>query len=105
MSLEILSSSTPALVQNLGSVAQTSVDHMCFRKVLSACVTVLLSAQSVNPYIVKLSIVDDEPTLDVSMLSFRWNSGLCLHMRHETLGFSPQGMGMVVHQALTEYNR
>lgn len=23
--------------------------------------------QSVNPYIVKLSIVDDEPTLDVSM--------------------------------------
>uniref|UniRef100_A0A3Q3IPA2 Armadillo-like helical domain-containing protein n=1 Tax=Monopterus albus TaxID=43700 RepID=A0A3Q3IPA2_MONAL len=35
--------------------------------------------QSVNPYIVKLSIVDDEPTLD--------------------------GMGMVVHQALTEYNR
>ncbi|TWW59821.1 hypothetical protein D4764_06G0013510 [Takifugu flavidus] len=35
--------------------------------------------ESVNPYIVKLSIVDDEPTLD--------------------------GMGMVVHQALTEYNR
>ncbi|XP_076879433.1 armadillo-like helical domain-containing protein 3 [Brachyhypopomus gauderio] len=35
--------------------------------------------ESVNPYIVKLSIVDDEPTLD--------------------------GLGMVVHQALTEYNR
>uniref|UniRef100_A0A3B4ATV9 Armadillo-like helical domain-containing protein n=1 Tax=Periophthalmus magnuspinnatus TaxID=409849 RepID=A0A3B4ATV9_9GOBI len=35
--------------------------------------------ESVNPYIVKLSIVDDEPTLD--------------------------GMGMVLHQALTEYNR
>ncbi|CAL8269434.1 unnamed protein product, partial [Gadus morhua 'NCC'] len=34
---------------------------------------------SVNPYIVKLSIVDDEPTLD--------------------------GMGMVVHHALTEYSR
>uniref|UniRef100_A0A3Q2G2S3 Armadillo like helical domain containing 3 n=1 Tax=Cyprinodon variegatus TaxID=28743 RepID=A0A3Q2G2S3_CYPVA len=35
--------------------------------------------ESVNPYIVKLSIVDDEPTLD--------------------------GMGVVLHQALTEYNR
>ncbi|CAL8358589.1 unnamed protein product [Boreogadus saida] len=35
--------------------------------------------ESVNPYIVKLSIVDDEPTLD--------------------------GMGMVVHHALTEYSR
>ncbi|XP_016890462.1 armadillo-like helical domain-containing protein 3 [Cynoglossus semilaevis] len=35
--------------------------------------------ESVNPYIVKLSIVDDEPTLD--------------------------GMGMVIQQALTEYNR
>ncbi|CAF93053.1 unnamed protein product [Tetraodon nigroviridis] len=40
---------------------------------------VLLALLSVNPYIVKLSIVDDEPTLD--------------------------GMGVVVHQALTEYNR
>lgn len=29
----------------------------------------MFSFQSVNPYIVKLSIVDDEPTLDVSMLS------------------------------------
>ncbi|XP_028978077.2 armadillo-like helical domain-containing protein 3 [Esox lucius] len=35
--------------------------------------------ESVNPYIVKLSILDDEPTLD--------------------------GMGLVVGQALTEYNR
>ncbi|KAM4594615.1 armadillo-like helical domain-containing protein 3 [Fundulus diaphanus] len=35
--------------------------------------------ESVNPYIVKLSIVDDEPTLD--------------------------GMGVVLQQALTEYNR
>ncbi|KAJ8001577.1 hypothetical protein DPEC_G00170920 [Dallia pectoralis] len=35
--------------------------------------------ESVNPYIVKLSIMDDEPTLD--------------------------GMGLVVGQALTEYNR
>lgn len=75
-----------------------------------------------NPYIVKLSIVDDEPTLDVSMLSL---AVLCncriinsqpdvggpyirqiIKALTDTLNvFLFQGMGMVVHQALTEYNR
>lgn len=79
--------------------------------------------QSVNPYIVKLSIVDDEPTLDVSKKSISL-SYLCinkqavecrfwpLHLQPVTglteildVFFLSQGMGMVVHQALTEYNR
>ncbi len=69
-----------------------------------------------NPYIVKLSIVDDEPTLDVSTLSPTVSSAVqknawsphqteCQRFNRHTGCFLLQGMGVVVHQALTEYNR
>uniref|UniRef100_A0A3B3YQ26 Armadillo-like helical domain-containing protein n=1 Tax=Poecilia mexicana TaxID=48701 RepID=A0A3B3YQ26_9TELE len=72
--------------------------------------------ESVNPYIVKLSIVDDEPTLDVSMLLLAvsslkndgekqatFSSGRLTTER--LISCHSQGMGVVLHQALTEYNR
>ncbi|KAG5275369.1 hypothetical protein AALO_G00119470 [Alosa alosa] len=67
-----------AILQILSDVSSRS-QHGYDAVVLLALLVNYRKYESVNPYIVKLSIVDDEPTLD--------------------------GMGMVVHQALTEYNR
>lgn len=67
-----------AILQIL-SEASSRGQHGYDAVVLLALLVNYRKYESVNPYIVKLSIVDDEPTLD--------------------------GMGMVVHQALTEYNR
>uniref|UniRef100_A0A8D3BTE9 Armadillo-like helical domain-containing protein n=1 Tax=Scophthalmus maximus TaxID=52904 RepID=A0A8D3BTE9_SCOMX len=67
-----------AILQILSDVASRG-QHGYDAVVLLALLVNYRKYESVNPYIVKLSIVDDEPTLD--------------------------GMGMVVHQALTEYNR
>uniref|UniRef100_A0A4W4HRW3 Armadillo-like helical domain-containing protein n=1 Tax=Electrophorus electricus TaxID=8005 RepID=A0A4W4HRW3_ELEEL len=63
------------IVSDVSSRGQHGYDAV----VLLALLVNYRKYESVNPYIVKLSIVDDEPTLD--------------------------GLGMVVHQALTEYNR
>uniref|UniRef100_A0A674NR89 Armadillo like helical domain containing 3 n=1 Tax=Takifugu rubripes TaxID=31033 RepID=A0A674NR89_TAKRU len=68
-------SSRPQILSDVSSRGQHGYDAV----VLLALLVNYRKYESVNPYIVKLSIVDDEPTLD--------------------------GMGMVVHQALTEYNR
>ncbi|KAE8300895.1 hypothetical protein D5F01_LYC01044 [Larimichthys crocea] len=67
-----------AILQILSDVSSRG-QHGYDAVVLLALLVNYRKYESVNPYIVKLSIVDDEPTLD--------------------------GMGMVVHQALTEYNR
>ncbi|XP_028300820.1 armadillo-like helical domain-containing protein 3 [Gouania willdenowi] len=67
-----------AILQVLSDVSSRG-QHGYDAVVLLALLVNYRKYESVNPYIVKLSIVDDEPTLD--------------------------GMGMVVHQALTEYNR
>uniref|UniRef100_A0A671TM66 Armadillo like helical domain containing 3 n=1 Tax=Sparus aurata TaxID=8175 RepID=A0A671TM66_SPAAU len=67
-----------AILQILSEVSSRG-QHGYDAVVLLALLVNYRKYESVNPYIVKLSIVDDEPTLD--------------------------GMGMVVHQALTEYNR
>ncbi|XP_031430776.1 armadillo-like helical domain-containing protein 3 isoform X2 [Clupea harengus] len=67
-----------AILQILSEVSSRS-QHGYDAVVLLALLVNYRKYESVNPYIVKLSIVDDEPTLE--------------------------GMGMVVHQALTEYNR
>uniref|UniRef100_A0A671RCA8 Armadillo-like helical domain-containing protein n=1 Tax=Sinocyclocheilus anshuiensis TaxID=1608454 RepID=A0A671RCA8_9TELE len=63
------------ILSDVSSRAQHGYDAV----VLLALLVNYRKYESVNPYIVKLSIVDDEPTLD--------------------------GMGMVIHHALTEYNR
>ncbi|XP_037546167.1 armadillo-like helical domain-containing protein 3 [Nematolebias whitei] len=67
-----------AILQILSDVSSRG-QHGYDAVVLLALLVNYRKYESVNPYIVKLSIVDDEPTLD--------------------------GMGMVVHQALAEYNR
>ncbi|XP_064857232.1 armadillo-like helical domain-containing protein 3 [Oncorhynchus nerka] len=67
-----------AILQILSDVS-TRGQHGYDAVVLLALLVNYRKYESVNPYIVKLSIVDDEPTLD--------------------------GMGLVVGQALTEYNR
>ncbi|KAK9539754.1 hypothetical protein VZT92_002255 [Zoarces viviparus] len=67
-----------AILQILSEVSSRG-QHGYDTVVLLALLVNYRKYESVNPYIVKLSIVDDEPTLD--------------------------GMGMVVHHALTEYNR
>ncbi|KAL1005530.1 hypothetical protein UPYG_G00060280 [Umbra pygmaea] len=67
-----------AILQILSDVSSRG-QHGYDAVVLLALLVNYRKYESVNPYIVKLSIVDDEPTLD--------------------------GMGMVVGQALTEYNR
>uniref|UniRef100_A0AAY3ZY83 Armadillo-like helical domain-containing protein n=1 Tax=Denticeps clupeoides TaxID=299321 RepID=A0AAY3ZY83_9TELE len=67
-----------AILQILSDVSSRR-QHGYDAVVLLALLVNYRKYESVNPYIVKLSILDDEPTLD--------------------------GMGMVVHQALTEYNR
>uniref|UniRef100_A0A3Q3GL72 Armadillo like helical domain containing 3 n=1 Tax=Labrus bergylta TaxID=56723 RepID=A0A3Q3GL72_9LABR len=67
-----------AILQILSDVSSRG-QHGYDAVVLLALLVNYRKYESVNPYIVKLSIVDDEPTLD--------------------------GMGMVVHHALTEYNR
>ncbi|RXN16389.1 UPF0668 C10orf76-like protein [Labeo rohita] len=67
-----------AILQILSDVSSRS-QHGYDAVVLLALLVNYRKYESVNPYIVKLSIVDDEPTLD--------------------------GMGMVIHHALTEYNR
>uniref|UniRef100_A0A3B5B249 Armadillo like helical domain containing 3 n=1 Tax=Stegastes partitus TaxID=144197 RepID=A0A3B5B249_9TELE len=67
-----------AILQILSDVSSRG-QHGYDAVVLLALLVNYRKYESVNPYIVKLSIVDDEPTLD--------------------------GMGVVVHQALTEYNR
>ncbi|KAL2089840.1 hypothetical protein ACEWY4_014528 [Coilia grayii] len=67
-----------AILQILSDVSSRS-QHGYDAVVLLALLVNYRKYESVNPYIVKLSILDDEPTLD--------------------------GMGMVVHQALAEYNR
>uniref|UniRef100_A0AAR2LL48 Armadillo-like helical domain-containing protein n=1 Tax=Pygocentrus nattereri TaxID=42514 RepID=A0AAR2LL48_PYGNA len=67
-----------AILQILSDVSSRG-QHGYDAVVLLALLVNYRKYESVNPYIVKLSIVDDESTLD--------------------------GMGMVVHQALTEYNR
>ncbi|XP_051883068.1 armadillo-like helical domain-containing protein 3 isoform X2 [Pristis pectinata] len=61
------------------SVASSRVQHGYDGVVLLALLVNYRKYESVNPYIVKLSIVDDEATLN--------------------------GMGLVISQALTEYNR
>uniref|UniRef100_A0A674BFB4 Armadillo like helical domain containing 3 n=1 Tax=Salmo trutta TaxID=8032 RepID=A0A674BFB4_SALTR len=66
-----------AILQILSDVS-TRGQHGYDAVVLLALLVNYRKYESVNPYIVKLSIVDDEPTLD--------------------------GMGLVVGQALTEYN-
>lgn len=67
-----------AILQILSDVSSRG-QHGYDAVVLLALLVNYRKYESVNPYIVKLSIVDDEPTLD--------------------------GMGMVVHHALTDYNR
>uniref|UniRef100_A0A8C6NHY7 Armadillo like helical domain containing 3 n=1 Tax=Nothobranchius furzeri TaxID=105023 RepID=A0A8C6NHY7_NOTFU len=67
-----------AILQVLSDVSSRG-QHGYDAVVLLALLVNYRKYESVNPYIVKLSIVDDEPTLD--------------------------GMGMVVHSALAEYNR
>ncbi|XP_078421167.1 armadillo-like helical domain-containing protein 3 [Cetorhinus maximus] len=67
-----------AILQIL-SVASSRVQHGYDGVVLLALLVNYRKYESVNPYIVKLSIVDDETTLN--------------------------GMGLVISQALTEYNR
>ncbi|CAN9509927.1 unnamed protein product [Ophioblennius macclurei] len=67
-----------AILQILSEVSSRG-QHGYDAVVLLALLVNYRKYESVNPYIVKLSIEVDEPTLD--------------------------GMGMVVHQALTEYNR
>ncbi|KTG35082.1 hypothetical protein cypCar_00035206, partial [Cyprinus carpio] len=67
-----------AILQILSDVSSRA-QHGYDAVVLLALLVNYRKYESVNPYIVKLSIVDDEPTLD--------------------------GMGMVIHHALTEYNR
>uniref|UniRef100_A0A8C5C0T6 Armadillo-like helical domain-containing protein n=1 Tax=Gadus morhua TaxID=8049 RepID=A0A8C5C0T6_GADMO len=67
-----------AILQILSDVSSRG-QHGYDAVVLLALLVNYRKYESVNPYIVKLSIVDDEPTLD--------------------------GMGMVVHHALTEYSR
>ncbi|KAI4872969.1 hypothetical protein NFI96_023649 [Prochilodus magdalenae] len=67
-----------AILQILSDVSSRG-QHGYDAVVLLALLVNYRKYESVNPYIVKLSIVDDESTLD--------------------------GMGMVVHQALSEYNR
>ncbi|XP_061535083.1 armadillo-like helical domain-containing protein 3 isoform X2 [Phycodurus eques] len=67
-----------AILQILSDVSSRG-QHGYDAVVLLALLVNYRKYESVNPYIVKLSIVDDEPTLD--------------------------GMGLVVHHALTEYNR
>uniref|UniRef100_A0A8K9XY75 Armadillo like helical domain containing 3 n=1 Tax=Oncorhynchus mykiss TaxID=8022 RepID=A0A8K9XY75_ONCMY len=67
-----------AILQILSDVS-TRGQHGYDAVVLLALLVNYRKYESVNPYIVKLSIVDDEPTLD--------------------------GMGLVVGQALTQYNR
>ncbi|XP_043078367.1 LOW QUALITY PROTEIN: armadillo-like helical domain-containing protein 3 [Puntigrus tetrazona] len=67
-----------AILQILSDVSSRA-QHGYDAVVLLALLVNYRKYESVNPYIVKLSIVDDEPTLD--------------------------GMGMVIHHALAEYNR
>ncbi|XP_016301080.1 UPF0668 protein C10orf76 homolog [Sinocyclocheilus anshuiensis] len=67
-----------AILQILSEVSSRA-QHGYDAVVLLALLVNYRKYESVNPYIVKLSIVDDEPTLD--------------------------GMGMVIHHALAEYNR
>ncbi|GCB69583.1 hypothetical protein scyTo_0010583 [Scyliorhinus torazame] len=67
-----------AILQIL-SVAASRVQHGYDGVVLLALLVNYRKYESVNPYIVKLSIIDDETTLN--------------------------GMGLVISQALTEYNR
>lgn len=67
-----------AILQILSDVSSRA-QHGYDAVVLLALLVNYRKYESVNPYIVKLSIVDDEPTL--------------------------AGMGMVIQQALTEYNR
>ncbi|XP_067858100.1 armadillo-like helical domain-containing protein 3 isoform X2 [Heptranchias perlo] len=67
-----------AILQIL-SVASSRAQHGYDAVVLLALLVNYRKYESVNPYIVKLSIVDDETTLN--------------------------GMGLVISQALTEYNR
>ncbi|KAA0712452.1 UPF0668 protein C10orf76 -like protein [Triplophysa tibetana] len=67
-----------AILQILSDVSSRSL-HGYDSVVLLALLVNYRKYESVNPYIVKLSIVDDEPTLN--------------------------GMGMVIHHALSDYNR
>uniref|UniRef100_A0A8C2HXD0 Armadillo like helical domain containing 3 n=1 Tax=Cyprinus carpio TaxID=7962 RepID=A0A8C2HXD0_CYPCA len=67
-----------AILQILSDVSSRA-RHGYDAVVLLALLVNYRKYESVNPYIVKLSIVDDEPTLD--------------------------GMGRVIHHALAEYNR
>ncbi|XP_059425857.1 armadillo-like helical domain-containing protein 3 isoform X2 [Carassius carassius] len=67
-----------AILQILSDVSSRA-QHGYDAVVLLALLVNYRKYESVNPYIVKLSIVDDEPTLD--------------------------GMGRVIHHALAEYNR
>ncbi|XP_037094920.1 armadillo-like helical domain-containing protein 3 [Syngnathus acus] len=67
-----------AILQILSDVSSRG-QHGFDAVVLLALLVNYRKYESVNPYIVKLSIVDDEPTLD--------------------------GMGLVVHHALMDYNR
>lgn len=90
-----------------GWITKTLNSELLSRKVAVVCVWLIkfcFCFQSVNPYIVKLSIVDDEPTLDVSPVFPLRTVMKKIKVLIEAPP-SPQGMGMVVHQALTEYNR